>query len=110
PLANRNLSLGQPRLLVLSIAIFAAALGAMLMGWVPAAVALSLAAVVSLMVGVLTLAEGYQAVDGSIIVLLGAMLPVGQALETSGGAELVAQSLLELGGQWPPVVTLIGLF
>ncbi|MFO7910097.1 MAG: SLC13 family permease, partial [Halomonas sp.] len=42
--------------------------------------------------------------------LLGAMIPVGQALETSGGAALIADALLELGSSWPIPATLVGLF
>ncbi len=110
PLANRNLTIGQPRMLVVSVLIFAAAIAAMLFDVLPAAVALAVAALGSLLVGVLPLREGYQAIDGPVIVLLGAMIPVGQALETSGGAALIAENLLVWGGQWPAVVTLIGLF
>ncbi|MDX5376818.1 MAG: anion permease [Halomonas sp.] len=110
PLARRNISLGQPRMLLVSIAIFALAIGAMLFDLLPNAIALALAAVVSLLVGVLPLREGYQAVDGPVIVLLAAMIPVGTALETSGGAALVAESLLRLGGTWPVVSILVLLF
>ena len=63
-----------------------------------------------MMVGVLSLREAYQAIDGPVIVLLGAMIPVGQALETSGGAGLIAEALLALGREWPVVATLAGLF
>jgi di/tricarboxylate transporter len=110
PLASRNLTLGQPRMLLASIGIFAAAIVAILLGLLPAAVALSSAALVSLLVGVLPLREGYQAIDGPVVVLLGAMIPVGQALESSGGAALIAEAMLVWGVQWPAVVTLIGLF
>lgn len=110
PLASRDLALGQPRRLLLSVAIFAAAIVAMMLDWLPAAVALSGAALASLLAGVLTLREAYQAIDGPVIVLLGAMIPVGQALETSGGAALIAETLLALGGDWPVALTLSGLF
>ena len=110
PLAKRDLNLGQPRMLFVSIAIFAVAILAMLFDFLPAAVALSAAALVSLLVGVLPLREGYQAIDGPVIVLLGAMIPVGQALETSGGAALIAEAMLMWGTEWPVVVTLVGLF
>ncbi|WLI73177.1 SLC13 family permease [Halomonas alkalicola] len=110
PLASRNLTLGQPRMLLASIAIFAAAILAMIFDLLPAAVALSLAALVTLLVGVLPLREGYQAIDGPVIVLLGAMIPVGEALETSGGAALIAEAMLAWGSEWPVVVTLVGLF
>ncbi|WP_027962717.1 SLC13 family permease [Halomonas halodenitrificans] len=110
PLASRNLSLGQPRMLLVSIAIFAAAILAMLLDLLPAAVALSTAALASLLVGVLPLREGYQAIDGPVIVLLGAMIPVGEALETSGGATLIAEAMLAWGSDWPVIVTLSVLF
>ncbi|ASK19215.1 MAG: SLC13 family permease [Vreelandella alkaliphila] len=110
PLANRELHLGQPRKLALSIGIFALAIMAMLFDLLPAAVAMSSAALISLLIGVLPLREGYQAIDGPVIVLLAAMLPVGEALETSGGAEIIADALLRFGVEWPITVSLAGLF
>ncbi|MCE8002670.1 SLC13 family permease [Billgrantia ethanolica] len=110
PLARRNLTLGQPRMLLVSLGIFALAIAAMLLDILPNAVALALAALVTLLIGVLPLRDGYQAIDGPVIILLGAMIPVGTALETSGGAALIANSLLELGGTWPTVSILILLF
>lgn len=110
PLANRELTFGQPRKMALSLGVFALAIAAMLLDLLPAAVALSGAAVVTLLAGVLPLRDGYQALDGPVIVLLGAMLPVGKALDSSGGAELIAGAMLQAGSQWPAVVTLIGLF
>lgn len=110
PLASRELHLGQPRKLAVSIAIFALAIIAMLFDLLPAAVAMSTAALISLLIGVLPLREGYQAIDGPVIVLLAAMIPVGEALETSGGADLIANALLSFGSDWPVVVTMVGLF
>ncbi|MBE0402233.1 SLC13 family permease [Halomonas citrativorans] len=110
PLANRELQLGQPRKLVISIGIFALAIVAMLLDLLPAAVAMGCAALISLLIGVLPLRDGYQAIDGPVIVLLAAMIPVGEALETSGGATIVANILLDFGAQWPIFISLIGLF
>jgi di/tricarboxylate transporter len=110
PLANRELHLGQPRKMAMSIGIFALAILAMLFDLLPAAVAMSTAALVSLLIGVLPLREGYQAIDGPVIVLLAAMLPVGEALETSGGADIIADALLRFGVEWPIIVSLVGLF
>lgn len=110
PLANRELHLGQPRKLAMSIGIFALAIVAMLCDLLPAAVAMSTAALISLLIGVLPLREGYQAIDGPVIVLLAAMLPVGEALETSGGAAIIASGLLKFGVEWPIIVSLAGLF
>lgn len=110
PLARRDLPTGEPRSLWLSIGIFAVAILAMILDLLPTAIALSSAAVLSLLVGVLPLREGYRAIDGPVIVLLAAMIPVGEALETSGGARLIADSLLDLGANWPIVITLAALF
>jgi di/tricarboxylate transporter len=110
PLAARNLSLGKPRRLFTSVALLAAAIAVILAGWLPASVALSMAAVASVLTGVLPLREAYKGIDWSVIVLLAAMIPVGQALETSGGAQLVADGLFALGREWPPVATLTLLF
>ncbi|MGQ7247734.1 SLC13 family permease [Halomonas sp. V046] len=110
PLARRNLNLGQPRRLAASLAIFGLAIAAMLLDWLPASVALALAALVTLVLGMMPLREAYRAIDGPVLVLLAAMIPVGQSLETSGGAKLVADALLTLGSQWPPMAMLAGLF
>lgn len=110
PLASRNLTLGKPQRLLASLALFGAAVAAILLGWLDASVALTLAAVASVVVGVLPLREVYAAVDWPVIVLLGALIPVGQALETTSGAQLVADGLLAVGRGWPPVATLILLF
>lgn len=110
PLANRELHLGQPRKLAISLGIFVLAIVAMLFNLLPAAVAMSSAALISLLIGVLPLREGYQAIDGPVIVLLAAMLPVGEALETSGGADIIANALLRFGAEWPIIVSLVGLF
>ena len=67
PLANRELHLGQPRKLAISVGIFALAIVAMLFDLLPAAVAMSTAALVSLLIGVLPLRDGYQAIDGPVI-------------------------------------------
>ena len=45
----------------------------------------------------------YRAIDWPIIFLLAAMIPVGTALETSGGAELIANALGGWAGDLPPV-------
>ena len=50
----------------------------------------------------LSLEAAYQAVDWPVIILLGAMIPVGEALETTGGAARIAMLLTDLGNALPP--------
>ena len=56
--------------------------------------------------GFLSLREIYEAIDWPIIVLLGALIPVGRAMETTGGAQTLADLLLQLGGGAPPWLSL----
>ena len=50
----------------------------------------------------LSLESAYQAIDWPVIILLGAMIPVGEALETTGGAARIAMLITELGDALPP--------
>ncbi|MDT8394721.1 MAG: SLC13 family permease [Bacteroidales bacterium] len=46
--------------------------------------------------------ELYTSIDWPVIVLLGAMIPVGTALETSGGAERISTLISDLHNIMPP--------
>jgi len=100
PLAERGLRLGSSRKVTLAAAVFGASIGAVVSGLLSAPVALVAGAVAMVLVGLLSAEEAYKSIDWSIIVLLAAMIPVGQALETSGGAQLLANQMLILGGDF----------
>ena len=100
PLAERGLRLGSSRKVVLAAAVFGASIAAVVGGLLSAPVALVAGAVAMVLVGLLSTEEAYKSIDWSIIVLLAAMIPVGQALETSGGARLLANQMLILGGDF----------
>ncbi len=106
PLVERGLRVGQPRRVILGIAIFAAALILAAMGLLPIQVAFTGAALVMVLAGFLSLKEIYESVDWPVIILLGAMIPVSRALETTGGAEMIAGSILSIAGSVAPWVTL----
>jgi di/tricarboxylate transporter len=53
--------------------------------------------------GIVRPTEIYESIDWPVIVLLGAMIPVGQALETTGGAALIADGMTVLGRDLAPV-------
>ncbi|HZJ09139.1 MAG TPA: SLC13 family permease, partial [Trueperaceae bacterium] len=73
----------------------------------PAEVAFAAAAVILTVIGVLGRDEPYAAIDWPIIVLIAALIPVGTALETSGGTALIADALLGLTGGLGPVWVLV---
>ncbi|MDX1401417.1 MAG: SLC13 family permease [Kiloniellales bacterium] len=112
PLAQRSLQIGRPRRLLLAGGIFALAIMATMAGLLPVQVAFVAAAVAVVLVGIVRPAEIYDSIDWPVIVLLGAMIPVGVALETTGGAALVAEGMLALGSTtasvWMLVLLLVG--
>ncbi len=107
PLAERGLKIDEPRRILFSLAIFGIALIAAAFGFLPIQVAFVSAAVAMIVTNLITLREAYESISWPIIILLGAMIPVGQALESTGGAQTVANLLLTWSGQMPPVITLI---
>lgn len=106
PLAYRPLRLGVPRRLVAAILIFAAAILATALQLLPVQIAFTAAAVMMVMTGLISLREAYNAVEWPIIILLGAMIPVGIALEVTGGAQIIANLIVVLGDRLPLWATL----
>jgi di/tricarboxylate transporter len=102
PLAERALAVGRSRRVLLAVGIFAAAIALTTADLAPVAVAFSLAAVLMVATGLIRIRDLYRQVDLAILVLLAAMLPVGEALETSGGADRIAGWVLSLGEAFPP--------
>lgn len=106
PLASRGLSFGKPRKIILAGSIFVTAIMLIVFNLIPPAIALVGASLVMVLTGVIAPAEVYKSIDMSVIVLLAALLPVGQALETTGGSDLIANTLLEIARTATPQMML----
>jgi di/tricarboxylate transporter len=106
PLAERGLRIGQPRQVFLALGIFGGAMALSALNLLPVQVAFIAAAVIMVAAGLVPLGDIYESIDWPIIVLLGAMFPLGHALESTGGARLIAAQLLLLSGHFPPMATL----
>lgn len=102
PLVRRGLRLGYKTKIPLALGIFLAAIVLVVAGLLPVQVAFTMAAIAMILTGVLPVKEFYRSIDWPVIVLLGAMIPVGTALETSGGAQLIANVVLNLGNSMQP--------
>ena len=76
-----------------ALGIYAAAVGASVAFGAPTAFSFGAAAILVAALGFLPSKEIYSSVDWSIIVLIGAMIPVGQSFQTSGAAQLFAGEL-----------------
>jgi di/tricarboxylate transporter len=102
PLAERGLRIGFKKQIAVSVSIFFVAILLVLAGTLPVHIAFTLAAGGLLLAGSIQLKELYTTIDWPVIVLLGAMLPVGHALETSGGAAILIEWFLQTAGTLPP--------
>ncbi|MDX1657136.1 MAG: SLC13 family permease, partial [Candidatus Competibacteraceae bacterium] len=102
PLARRNIKLGKQRRIVPALGIFAVAIALTAAGLLPAHLAFTCAALALVLSRLLSLRETYSAIEGPIIVLLGAMIPVGQALEETGTTAIIANFLVDIAGGLPP--------
>ena len=106
PLAERELRIGQPRRLAVPLVVFVGALLLAAFDVLSVHIAFAAAVAILLMTRFLTLQAAYQAVDWPVIILLGAMIPVGEALESTGGAARIATVIADLDGSVPPWVML----
>jgi di/tricarboxylate transporter len=110
PLAERDIALGKPRRLILAGATFLLAIVATAAGLLPIHVALLLAVAVMVLTQVVRVEDAYTSIDWSVVVLLGAMIPVGEAVALTGGDLVVADGILHLASGLSPVWVLGLLF
>jgi len=106
PLAGRAISIPDRRKAMLAGAIMALAIGGAAFGLVPAAVSFAAGVVAFMMLRVIPLRRLYEAIDWPVIVLLGSLIPVAVAMETTGFADLLARSLLDNLAQGHAVIAL----
>ena len=108
PLAERGLRLSGARTFM-PLVLFGAAIALAATGLLSVPVALLCALVVMILGNLLTPRDVYDAIDWPVVVLLGAMIPVGGALGATGGTALIADSILSLAGDFPPwaILTLV---
>ncbi|MCB2137695.1 MAG: anion permease, partial [Rhodobacteraceae bacterium] len=109
PLADRGLALTSHEHTGAAIGIFAAAVILASFGVIALPIALGLVVVGYVAARVLPLSDIYDNIEWPVIVLLGSMIPLGAALESSGGTELIAAALLRLTAGAPAWVALLVL-
>jgi di/tricarboxylate transporter len=101
PLAERGLSVTADEKVWLAIGLFAAAVAAASVGLLYLPIALGLVVITYVIFKILPIAEIYNHVEWPVVVLLGSMIPLGAALETSGGTSLISGALISLIGGLP---------
>ncbi|MAZ23053.1 SLC13 family permease [Roseovarius sp.] len=101
PLADRGLAVTQNSKTWLAIGLFAGAVAAASFGLIYLPIALGLVVVAYVLTGIVPIKELYDHIEWPVVVLLGSMIPLGAALETSGGTELISGGLISLTAGLP---------
>ncbi len=107
PLADRELRLPDPARALRATLIMASALAVAASGIVPPAVAFAAGALIAVIARSLPLRQIYEAVDWPVIVMLGALIPVAGAMESTGAADAVAQWGIATFASENPVIALV---
>ena len=89
-----------------AVGIFAAAIAAASTGIVYLPVALGVVVAAYAFLGIVPLREIYDSIEWPVIVLLGSMIPIGVALEATGGTLLIANAIVGLSAGLSPLIVL----
>ncbi len=106
PLAERGIQLGKSGQTWLAVGLFGLALGIALTGLVALPIALMGGALAMVILAVVPPREVYHTIDWPVLVLLGALIPIGQALEQSGATTVLAQYLVNVMSGYSPIILL----
>lgn len=106
PLAERELRIPDKKKALMAGGIMAASVTVAALGWLPAAVAFASGVLASMVLRTVPPRSVYNAVDWPVVVLLAALIPVADVMETTGTASLVAAWLLDGVAQGSALVAL----
>jgi di/tricarboxylate transporter len=106
PLQERDLQVVQRNKAWIAVASFALAIAAATSGIMHLPEALALVCITMIGFNIVPLKEIYTSIEWPVIVLLGSMIPIGSALESSGGTALIAQQIVDFAEGYGPVIVL----
>ena len=109
PLADRGIKVIQRRKAWVAVLAFGAAVVAASLGLVYLPVALAAVVVVYILLRIVPLTQVYDSVEWPVIILLGCLIPIGTALETSGSTALIARTIVDWTAGLPVVMVLAAL-
>ncbi len=94
----------------IAVGVMAAMVLLLATGIVAPAVAGLLAASAMILLRVLKPQQAYRAISWTTVILVGGMIPLSVAMQTTGAAEQLADGLIEIVGDGSPYLLLAGLF
>jgi di/tricarboxylate transporter len=107
PLGERHLRIPDRRLAIVAGAIMLASVGIVTAGLLPAAAAFTLGVIASMLLRTVPPRQVYTAIDWPVIVLLGALMPVADAMEVTGAADVLARLLVDTVAQGNAIAALV---
>lgn len=107
PLIERNLVITSSWKAWLPILIFIVAIVLVAFAVVPIEAALGATVLSYVVLNLIPVKLLYEGIDWSVIILLAAMIPIGSALQTTGGTTLVATLLTHATHSYPPSIVLL---
>lgn len=107
PLAERELKIPNKSKAVMASLIMALSVGAAAFGLLPTAISFALGVLATMALRTVPLRAVYDAIDWPVVVLLGALIPVAGAMESTGTADLIAHFLLNSVAQGHAVIALV---
>ena len=93
-----------------ALLILAGVVGAAALDLAPIVVTAAVGVVLMVLMGIVTTEEAYEAINWKVIVLLGGVLPFGIAMEKTGAAAMLSNSILTYLGGWGPTAVVSGFF
>lgn len=106
PLAERGLQVRDGKQAALAAGLFAVAIGAASVGLLYLPIALAAVTILYVMLNIVPLRQLYDAIEWPVVVLIGSLIPIGAALEQSGGTELLANWIVTVSQGAPAWVIL----
>ncbi|HZD56285.1 MAG TPA: SLC13 family permease [Anaerolineales bacterium] len=94
----------------LAALVMAAVLIPVILNWLPISIAAVAGAVMMVLLGCLTMEEAYRFIEWKAVFLIAGMLPLGIALEHSGAARFIADSVVSVVGRLGPLAVIAGLY
>ena len=95
---------------LLAVLIMAIVLLPVILGWVPIAIMVVVGVALMVITGCLTMDEAYRAIEWKAVFLIAGMIPLGIAMEKTGAASFVANWMVDLLGDFGPLVIMAGLY
>ncbi len=106
PLADRGQRVIQRDKAWWAVGIFASAIVTASLGFVYLPIALGCATALYVLFNIVPIRDVYTSIEWPVIVLLGSMIPIGGALQSTGGTALIAGGIVDLSAGYSPVVVL----